>query len=111
MIDIIEIKNKEEFNRFIETKKDDLHFIKFSTEFCGPCKIMDNRIKNLEKEKVGNTLFAEVTIYDDDTEDLAREFSVTSVPVFIYIKGGEVKYRSVGVTSSDELYNRIKELA
>lgn len=111
MIDIREINNKEDFNSFIDTNKDDLHFIKFGTEFCGPCKMMESRIKNLEKEKIGNTLFAEVTICDDDTEELAREFSITSVPVFIYIKGGEIKHRSVGATLTDELYKRINELS
>lgn len=111
MIDIREINNKDDFNSFIETNKGDLHFIKFGTEFCGPCKLMENRIKNLDKEKIGNTLFSEVTICDDDTEALANEFAVTSVPVFVYIKDGEIKHRSVGAISSEELYKKINELA
>ena len=111
MIDIREIENREDFNSFIETNKDDLHLIKFGTEYCGPCKLMENRLKNLDSEKIGKTLLAEITICDDETEALANEFMINGVPVLAYIKDGEMKYKSVGVVSSDDVYKKINELS
>ena len=111
MIDIREIENRTDFDSFIETNKSDLHIVKFGAEWCGPCKLLETRIKNLDAEKIGNTLFAEINIGDDETEKLASDFGISNVPVLLYIKDDDIKHKSVGAVPTEELYKKINELS
>lgn len=111
MIDIREITSREDFNSFIETNKGDLHVVKFSANWCQPCKVLGQRIKNLDLEKIGKTLFAEIDVSDDATEELANEFGISNIPVMAYIKNGEVKTMTTGLVSTDDIYKKINEMA
>lgn len=111
MIDIRELNNREDFNSFIETNKSDLHVVKFGASWCGPCKLLETRLKNIDTEKIGSTLFGEVEICDEDTEQLAKDFNVSSIPVLAYIKDDDVKFMSTGAVSLDDVYKKINELS
>lgn len=112
MIEIKEIKTKEDFSDFIEYNKSDLHIVKFGAEWCGPCRLLEQRLKNLDETKIGNTLFAEIGIDDQDSEEmeLATQFGISNIPVMLYFKNGDVVRKTVGALDALAIYKIIGEL-
>ena len=111
MIEIKEVLSEKELNDFFDHNTDDLHVVKFGAEWCGPCKSLEARLKNLDSEKIGNTLFAEVDISEnDECETIAEKYGVSSIPCMIYFKNKEIADRTVGLVSLDDIYNRINKL-
>jgi len=78
--------------------------IDFWAEWCGPCRVSKPRIENL-----GNTT-EDLKVYfcnvDNDGE-MASAFSVRSIPTLVYLEDGEIKNRSVGILSDQQLTNLI----
>ena len=112
MIDIKEVLSEKDLNDFFEHNPEDLHVIKFGAEWCGPCKSLESRMKNIDSEKIGNTLFAEIDISEnDECEAIAEKYGVSNIPCMMYFKGGELADRSVGLVPLDDIYNRINKLA
>ena len=109
MIDIKKIEKIEDFENFIASNENVC--VKFSAEWCQPCKILGQRIKNIVSEKIGNTLFIEVDVSkNDDCEELAKKYNISNIPCVVYIKNKEVIDRSVGLVQLDDIYNKIKNL-
>ncbi len=112
MINIKEINTKEELTSFLDYNKDDLHVVKFGADWCGPCKLIEQRILNLNPERIGNTLFAEISIDDQDGEqaEMASDYGVANIPVLLFFKGGEMVNRSVGALPSEKIYEAIEKI-
>ena len=110
MIAIRELRNKTDFDSFIETEKENLHIVKFGAEWCQPCKLLETRLRNLDAEKVNGVLFAEVDVCDDESEDLASEFGISNIPVMLFIVNGEVKTTTKGSISTNEIYETIERV-
>lgn len=112
MIDIKEILGEKDFNDFLDYETENLHVIKFGATWCGPCKSLESRMKNIDSEKIGNTLFAEIDISEnEECEAIAEKYGVSGIPCMIYLKDKEVADRSVGLVSLDDIYNRINKLS
>jgi len=74
--------------------------IDFWAEWCGPCRITKPRIENLGNETEDlKVYFCNV---DSDSE-MASTFGIRSIPTLVYLEDGEVKNRSVGVLSDQQL--------
>lgn len=111
MIEIKEILSEKELNDFFDHNPDDLHVVKFGAEWCMPCKTLESRLKNIDSEKIGNTLFAEIDISEnDECESIAEQYGITNIPCVIYFKDKEMVDRSVGLVPLDDIYNRINKL-
>jgi len=110
MIDIRKIEKNEDFENFISENKKVC--IKFSADWCQPCKTLGQRLKNIDSEKIGNTLFAEIDISEnEECEAIAEKYGVTNIPCMMYFKNGEMVDRSVGLVPLDDIYNRINKLS
>lgn len=79
--------------------------IDFWAEWCGPCQMLLPIVEELAKE-VEDVKICKVNV--DDQRELAKKFTVMSIPTLIVIKDGKVAERSVGVKSKEELLNMIK---
>ena len=69
--------------------------------WCGPCQQMLPIFEELSKEMEGKCRFVKLNV--DEARDLSIQYGVTSVPTFIFIKGGEVKGRETGYKSKEDL--------
>ena len=112
MIDIKEVLSEKDFNDFMCYEPENLHIVKFGAEWCGPCKSLESRMKNIDSEKIGNALFAEIDISEnDECEAIAEKYGVSNIPCMMYFKNGEFAERSVGLVPLDDIYNRINKLS
>lgn len=75
--------------------------IDFWAPWCGPCKIMDPIIDELEKE-LGEKIQVERVNVDEDVEKSAK-FGVMSIPTYVVMKEGKEVGRKIGVTPKSEL--------
>ena len=74
--------------------------------WCGPCQQVGPVFDELAKELSDKYKFAKLNI--DEERDLAIQYSVSSVPTFIFIKGGEVVGREMGYMDKETLKEKIE---
>lgn len=83
---------------------DKLVVVDFYADWCGPCKMMAPIIEALAEEmpdvKIGK-------LNVDNAQDIARTYGVMNIPTVIFLKGGEVVEKIVGVVPRDTLVEKI----
>jgi thioredoxin 1 len=76
--------------------------------WCGPCQQMAPIFDELAKELDGKYKLVKINI--DEERDLAIKYNVSSIPTFLFIKGGEVVGKEMGYLNKDDLKAKIEEL-
>ena len=78
--------------------------LKFSAEWCGPCKMLSSTI---EKYYKGDTVIEEVDI--DENRELATEYGIRGVPTLILLDDNGVELRrKSGMMMINDFENFIK---
>lgn len=80
----------------------------FSATWCGPCQQLKPILKELEVELAGKAKIGMVDI--DQSQSLARQHSVTSVPTLLLFQNGQVKERLLGVQPKRVLIDKINSV-
>lgn len=75
--------------------------VDFWAPWCGPCKIMNPVIDELEKE-LGDKIKVERVNVDEDPAK-SSQMGVMSIPTYVVMKDGKEIGRKVGVTAKAEL--------
>lgn len=73
----------------------------FWAPWCGPCRIMNPIIEELEKEFSGKIEVEKINV--DENQAKASEYGVMSIPTYIVLKDGKETGRKIGVTSKEDL--------
>jgi len=74
-----QISNLTELNEIL---KRDFTILKFSADWCGPCKRISPLFESLSKDtKYSNIYFAEVDV--DITQDVCKEYEIEGLPTFV----------------------------
>lgn len=87
------------------TNYDGVALVDFWAEWCGPCKMIAPVIEELAADLEGKAKVAKVDV--DNTQELASQYSVMSIPTLIIFKKGEVVEQMVGVTSKEQLLEKV----
>ena len=74
--------------------------IDFWAEWCGPCRMMSPTFKDLSEE-MPNVKFVKVNV--EDSNDLAQQYSINSIPCFVVCKAGDVLGYTVGAKGKGEI--------
>lgn len=84
--------------------------VDFWAEWCGPCKMISPLLDQLASESVGKAKIVKVNV--DENRALAGKFGVTSIPMLLFFKDGEVKDTVVGAgTPKEALQQKLEALA
>ena len=78
-----------------------LKLLDFWAVWCGPCKIMDPIIDELEKEFKDKLEVERINV--DEKNDVAQQYGVMSIPTYIIMKDGKEVSRKVGLTSKADM--------
>ena len=81
--------------------------VDFWAEWCGPCKMLAPVFQEVANEFEGKADFYKIDI--DVSLDIARQFSVSTVPTVIIFRNGEPIERLVGFMPKENLASKIKE--
>jgi len=68
---------------------------------CGPCRIMDPILEELEKELQGKIEVEKINV--DENQEKASKYGVMSIPTYIIEKDGKEVGRKIGVTAKADL--------
>lgn len=110
MVTVRDLKTVDDFHEFINEKDGKVRIVKLSAPWCGPCKVLAETIRGLDRDKIGDTLFAEINIDTDETEEIGVECNIRGVPVLLYYKDGIERVRSLGAVPSNDIYENIEKL-
>lgn len=76
-----------------------IRLIDFRADWCGPCRVMDPIVDELEKEMSGQVGFEKVNV--DENSERASQAGVLSIPTYIIEKDGKEIDRQIGARSKD----------
>ena len=99
---MIELKKKEDFKEYI---KQDKVLVDFYAEWCGPCKMLEPVLEEIEKEN-------EITMIRVDTDNflsLAREYRIISIPNLKLFEKGIITKEHTGLMRKEELIEWLKD--
>ena len=83
------LKKGEDLEAFLRGNQDKTVLVKFFAEWCAPCKVLQQNIEELRKEK---TDLVVIEIDADKFPELRPDFQVYSLPaLFLYQQGKRVK--------------------
>ncbi|MEK7189368.1 MAG: thioredoxin [Patescibacteria group bacterium] len=80
--------------------------VDFFATWCGPCKMMLPIVEELAKEEGGKFKIAKINV--DESNDLAQEYEVMSIPTFIVFKNGKEVERVMGAQAKEKLLELLK---
>lgn len=92
---ISEIKNSEK-----------IILLDFYADWCGPCRMISPIVDEIAKENP-KLLVGKINV--DNEPELAQEFGVSSIPVLIVMKDGNVVNQSVGAKSKQQILAMIED--
>ena len=95
--------NKSDFNILKNGEKTIL--LDFFADWCGPCRMVAPIIEEIAVER-GDVAVGKVNV--DSEADLAREFSVYSIPTLVVIRDGKEVARSVGAKSKEHILSMLR---
>lgn len=85
-----------------------LALVDFFATWCGPCKMVAPIIEELAKEYEGKVKIAKLDV--ELAQDIATQYSVMSVPTFLFFKNGKVLEQTVGALSKQQFKKKIDSL-
>ena len=81
--------------------------VDFWAEWCAPCRMMGPVLDQLAAEYAGKAQVCKVNV--DNEGGLAQEFNVSSIPMLLVMKDGQVVKQFIGVTPKTELAKALQD--
>ena len=97
------VVNSQKFNEL--KAQDTLLVADFSATWCGPCKALAPSLDEVGAEFEGKANVVKIDV--DESDDLAIEFGIRSVPTVLFFKNGEIVDKFVGAVPKAQIVEKI----
>lgn len=77
-------------------------------EWCGPCIKLGPAVEKLAEEFEDKAIVGKLNV--DENDEISTENRVRNIPTVLFFKDGELKDRTVGLVSFDELRSKLEAL-
>jgi thioredoxin 1 len=81
-----------------------LRLLKFSANWCGPCRAMKTIIETLKIEE-SDVEFEEIDI--DEDQETSSQFSIKAIPTIVFLKDGKEVDRLIGLNDKASIKAKI----
>ncbi len=82
--------------------------VDFWAEWCGPCRMIGPLVEQISQEYEGRVVAGKVDI--ESSPKTAMRFGIRNIPTILYLKGGEVVDKQVGVVPKTTLISKLEPL-
>ncbi len=82
--------------------------VDFWAEWCGPCKMQNPILEDVEKEFTGKVKIGKLNV--DENPETAGKYSVMSIPTLLLFKKGEIVKQMIGVQSRETILNEFSKV-
>ena len=92
-----------------EVLKSDIPVIvDFWASWCGPCKMIAPILEQIANENQGKIKVAKANV--DEQMELAIQYKVEVIPTLFFFKDGQMKKKTVGVQTKQEILSTVATL-
>ena len=95
--------NKNNYEKEV-LKSDKVVLLDFYAQWCGPCKMIAPTLEEIAAE---NEHIKVCKIDVDEVPELARQFKVTSIPLLVVMKDGQIVNQALGARPKDAILKLI----
>ena len=81
--------------------------VDFYADWCGPCKMMAQRMEKVSEELLGKAKVVKMNI--DENMDIAEKYEIMSIPTLMIFEKGQAVKTFVGLTDKQEIINAVNE--
>ncbi len=99
-----ELNNREAFDELISLG---VVIVNFSADYCYPCRLLYDNIKNADERYGSRVLFLKADV--GKFKKLADRYEVSSIPSLFFMMNGKVVNSSVGTISTGEIISYVEE--
>ena len=96
--------NSSEFSGLLQ--EDKLLVVDFFATWCGPCKKLSPTLDEVSEELGEQVNMVKVDV--DESEDLAMNYGIRSVPTVLFFKNGQQVDKFVGALPKSEIVAKIQ---
>lgn len=82
--------------------------IDFWATWCGPCRVLAPTVSDVASDFEGKAVVAKCNV--DDCEEVSVKYGIRNIPTLLFFQNGELKDRTVGVVSRQEISAKIESL-
>ncbi|HWT54954.1 MAG TPA: thioredoxin family protein [Rhodocyclaceae bacterium] len=68
--------------------------VKFGSKTCGPCLLLSSALKDLSPDYGDEVRFLDVDV--EESPAIAKRYGIVTIPVLLFMRGGEVRHRTMG---------------
>ena len=94
------LDNNDDFYELVEK---DIILVDFFAEWCGPCKLMDNILNEIDYMEV-------LKVNTDEFQELSKRFGIMSVPTLCFFKDGVMMQKEIGYRTPEEIKEVLKKI-
>ena len=92
------LTSQDQLTKFVADNN--VALVKFSAEWCAPCKMMTPLLKDIEKD-YPDIAFADIDV--EEAEGVSKSMNISAVPILISYKNGKEVARHVGYAAKKAL--------
>jgi len=85
-----------------------LELLDFWAVWCGPCRIMEPIITQLEEEYKDKLTIKKLNVDESENQPVMLQHNVLSVPTYVLLKDGEMMGSFIGVQSKATIVAKIE---
>lgn len=100
----MEILNEKNYK---EKTEKGLVVVDFFANWCGPCRMLSPILEDVQKDMGEKVKIYKVDV--DESENLARQFGIMSIPTILIYKDGEIVNRHIGLWMKDSMMEELNE--